>query len=119
MTTSIGIAGTGSHMPDTVISNQDIAALIGRDDKGPEWAKSKLDIVERRFMTRLYSQGKPVEAADELDMAEDAARQAIIASGMEPEQVDGIWFVSCTQYGHDRHHFSKSSLEKARLPISR
>lgn len=108
--TRIGIAGTGSHMPSTVITNDDIAKLISKGEKGSAWAQEKLGINERRFMTRLDKDGKPVAHADELDMAEDAARKAIANAGLEPNQIDGIYFVSCTQLGHDRHHFSRSVL---------
>lgn len=111
MTARIGIAGTGSHMPTTRISNVEIARLIGRGDKNEEWAQEKLGIKERRFMTRLDSNGKPVQEADELDMAEAAAREAIASAGLEIKDVDGIYFVSCTQKGHNRHHFSTSVLE--------
>lgn len=110
MTDPIGIAGTGSHMPPTVITNEDIARLIGKAERGPAWAREKLGIEERRFMTRLDSNGKPVAAADELDMAEAAAREAIANAGLKPNEVDGIYFVSCTQLGHERHHFSRSVL---------
>ncbi len=111
MTSPIGIAGTGSHMPTTVISNDDLAKLIGKGERGPDWARDKLGILERRFMTRLDDHGKPVAHADELDMAEAAAREAIANAGLKPHEVDGIYFVSCTQFGHARHHFSKSVLE--------
>lgn len=109
-TTKIGLAGSGSFLPSTVISNGDIARLIGRDDKDADWAVAKLGITERRFMTRLDSTGRPLSEADELDMAEQAAREAIANSGMAPDEVDGVWYVSCTQFGHRRHHFSRSAL---------
>lgn len=108
---TIGIAGTGSHLPATVISNDELAGLINRTDKGAAWAVEKLGIRERRFMTRLDKEGHPVAEADELDMAEDAARKALANAAMMPDQVDGIWYVSCTQSGHERHHFSKSAFE--------
>jgi 3-oxoacyl-(acyl-carrier-protein) synthase III len=111
MTARIGIAGTGSHMPSTVISNDELAKLIGKGERGPDWALGKLGIKERRFMTRLDEHGRPVAHADELDMAESAAREAIANAGLAPRDVDGIYLVSCTQFGHDRHHFSKSVLE--------
>ena len=116
MTAKIGIAGTGSHMPSTVITNDELAKLIARGDKGADWAQSKLGIKERRFMTRLDSHGKPVSEADELDMAEAAARKAIANAGIGTDEVDGIYFISCTQKGPkevptSRQHFSKSVLE--------
>jgi len=108
---TIGIVGIGSHMPDTVITNQELAGLIRKDGKGADWALEKLGIKERRFMTRLDSEGHPVSGADELDMAEDAARKAIASAGMKPNEVDGIWYVSCTQKGDARHHFSNSAFD--------
>ena len=111
MRVGIGVAGTGSHMPETVITNDELAKLIGRGDKGADWAENKLGISARRFMTRLDNYGKPVEHADELDMAEKATRDALLNANMSTSDVDGIYLVSCTQFGHDRHHFSKSVLE--------
>lgn len=99
-------------MPEIVITNEDIAALIRVDGKGANWAFEKLGIRERRFMTRLdLETGYPVAEADELDMAESAARKALANAGLAPESVDGIWYVSCTQRGHERHHFSASAFE--------
>lgn len=110
--TTIGIAGTGSHMPETVISNDELAALIAKDGKGGDWALDKLGIKERRFMTRLDPEsGLPVAPADELDMAEAAARNAVANAGMSLEDIDGLWYVSCTQKGDSRHHFSNSAFE--------
>lgn len=111
MIARVGVAGTGSHMPDTVISNDELARLIGRGDKGSAWAEEKLGIKSRRFMTRLDQRGRPVEFADELDMAEQAAREAMADAGVESDEIDGIYFVSCTQFGHERRHFSKSVFE--------
>ncbi len=109
---TIGIAGTGSHMPETVISNEELAKFIGKDGKDAAWAREKLGITERRFMTRLDPEtGFPVADADELDMAENAARKAIANAGMDIKDVDGLWYVSCTQKGHRRHHFSSSAFE--------
>src|SRR6266852_2205169 len=107
----VGIAGTGSHLPANTITNQDLAALINKGDKGADWARDKLGIEGRRFMTRLDGHGKPIAEADELDMAEEAARLALADAGMSPDQADGLWYVSCTQRGHSRHHFSKSAFE--------
>lgn len=112
MAIQIGIAGTGSRMPETVITNDGLAGLINKDGKGADWAFEKLGITERRFMTRLDpTTGFPDAEADELDMAEQAARNALSSAGMRPEDVDGIWYISCTQRGHERHHFSKSVFE--------
>lgn len=110
----IGIAGTGSHMPATVVSNDDIARMINRGDKDAEWAFRKLGIRERRFMTPLDpSSGKPTQAAEELDMAENAARLAILNAGMKAEEIDGLYFVSCTATTQksDLAHFNTAAYE--------
>lgn len=110
---SVAVAGTGSAIPATVVINEDIAALVGRyqPDKGAAWAEEKLGIRERRFLTELDpATGHPIGESDELALAELAARQAIGSAGLEPSQIDGIWYVSCTQPLH-RQHFSASVLE--------
>ena len=99
-------------MPEAVIGNDELAALIDKGGKGADWALTKLGIKERRFLTRLDPKsGYPVAPADELDMAEKAARAALANACMRPEDVDGVWYVSCTQFGHERHHFSASVFE--------
>jgi 3-oxoacyl-[acyl-carrier-protein] synthase III len=99
-------------MPEAVISNEELAALINKGGKGADWALTKLGIRERRFMTRLDPKtGQPVSSADELDMAERAARAALADAQLTPKEIDAIWYVSCTQYGHERHHFSTSAFE--------
>jgi 3-oxoacyl-[acyl-carrier-protein] synthase III len=108
----VGIAGTGSHMPEAVITNDELAALINKGGKGADWALAKLGIKERRFLTRLDPKtGHPVASADELEMAERAARAALTNARLQPKDIDGIWYVSCTQLGPERQHFSKSAFE--------
>ena len=99
-------------MPETVITNDELAALINKGGKGADWAFTKLGIKERRLMTRLAPDtGYPLAEADELDMAEKAARKALANACLRPKDIDGIWYVSCTQRGHERHHFSTSAFE--------
>ena len=105
----ITIAGSGSYLPEHTITNDDIARLIGRADRDGGWAWDKLGIRERRFLTPLDESGFPVGEADELDMAERAAAKAMASAGLAPFDVDGLWYISCTQAGHLRHHFSRSS----------
>ena len=107
----IGVAGTGSHVPATIITNQDLAGLINQEGKGADWARQKLGIEGRRFMTPLDCRGRPTAEADELDMAEMAARNALASAAISPAQVDGLWYVSCTQQGYARRHFSRSAFE--------
>lgn len=108
MTARIGIAGTGSFMPETVITNDDLARLVRKKDG--KWPEERLGIKERRFMTRLDSHGHPTQPVEELDMSERAAREAIASAGLRPEDVNGLWLVSCTQ-PEGRRHFSQSAFE--------
>ena len=55
--------------------------------------------------------GKPVAEADELDMAETAARNALADAELSCQEVDAVWYASCTQQGHARHHFSRSAFD--------
>ncbi len=115
MSITAGIAGSGSCMPKALISNQELANLIKREGKGADWAEEKLGIKSRRFLTRLDEDGKPVGSADELDMAFAAAKIAIADAGLQPCDIDLIWYISCTQKGHERHHFSTSAFTLHRM----
>lgn len=108
MLPKIGIAGTGSYLPDAVITNNDLAQLIREKDGA--WATEKLGIEGRRFMTPLDENGHPTTPVDELDMAERAAREAMADAGLTPTEVHGLWFISCTQTDA-RRHFSRSAFE--------
>src|SRR2546421_214344 len=88
---SVGISGTGCCLPANVITNEDLAGLIAQHDKGATWARDKLGIEGRRFMTPLDQYGKPVADTDELDMAEHAARAALASAAVSAEQVDALW----------------------------
>ncbi|TVP43311.1 MAG: 3-oxoacyl-ACP synthase, partial [Gemmatimonadales bacterium] len=41
------IAGLGHHVPDRVVTNHDLAALMDTSD---EWIRERTGIVERRFV---------------------------------------------------------------------
>lgn len=72
------IAGTGRYLPERVLTNQDLEQMIDTTD---EWIRSRTGI-ERRHI-----------AADDqttADLAELAARQALDAAGLQPEDIDFI-----------------------------
>jgi 3-oxoacyl-[acyl-carrier-protein] synthase III len=78
------ITGTGSHLPDRVLTNFDLEKMIDTTD---EWIRTRTGI-ERRHI-----------AADNettVDLAEHAARSAIAAAGLEPEDIDFIAFGTTT-----------------------
>lgn len=72
------IAGTGSYLPEKVLTNADLEKLVDTTD---EWIRERSGI-ERRH---IASEGETTS-----DLAEKAARHAIEASGYQPEDIDLI-----------------------------
>ncbi len=72
------VAGTGSYLPERVLTNAELAKLVDTTD---EWIRTRTGI-ERRHIV----------AADETSssMAEHAARRALKAAGLTPADVDFI-----------------------------
>ena len=72
------VAGTGSYLPEKVLTNADLEKLVDTTD---EWIRTRTGI-ERRH----------IAAADETcsAMAEHAARRALKAAGLTPADVDFI-----------------------------
>lgn len=78
------IAGTGSHLPAKIVTNLDLELMMDTTD---EWIRDRTGI-ERRHI-----------AADHettVDLAEPAARRAIEAAGVRPEDIDCIVFATST-----------------------
>lgn len=73
-----GITGTGSSLPEGVITNADLEKTVNTSD---EWITSRTGIRERR-------QAKPEEALS--DFAIPAARQALERSGTDAADIDLI-----------------------------
>jgi len=78
------IAGTGSYLPEKILTNFDLERMVNTTD---EWIRDRTGI-ERRH----------IAAAGEttVDLAEHAARRAIEAAGVRPEDVDFIAFGTTT-----------------------
>jgi 3-oxoacyl-[acyl-carrier-protein] synthase III len=78
------ITGTGSYLPEKVITNHDLEQMVDTSD---EWIRSRTGI-ERRH----------VAAAGEttVDLAEHAARRALAAAAIAPADVDFIAFGTTT-----------------------
>jgi 3-oxoacyl-[acyl-carrier-protein] synthase-3 len=110
--TSIRIVGTGSFVPEYAVSTDVIAKLIERyvPARGAAWARQKLGISERRFALPLDpATGYPIGESDELALAERAATAALDRAGIKGGDLDGLWYVSCTQSPHQQH-FSRLAL---------
>jgi 3-oxoacyl-[acyl-carrier-protein] synthase III len=78
------ITGTGSYLPEKVITNHDLEQMVDTSD---EWIRSRTGI-ERRH----------VAAAGEttVDLAEHAARRALAAANIAPADIDFIAFGTTT-----------------------
>jgi 3-oxoacyl-[acyl-carrier-protein] synthase III len=78
------IAGTGSHLPEKILTNFDLERMMDTTDA---WIRDRTGI-ERRHI-----------AADQettVDLAEPAARRALEAAGVRPQEVDFIAFGTTT-----------------------
>ncbi len=72
------IAGTGSYLPEKILTNADLEKLVDTND---EWIRSRTGI-ERRH---IASEGETTT-----DLAEHAARRAMQAAGVGPADIDLI-----------------------------
>jgi 3-oxoacyl-[acyl-carrier-protein] synthase-3 len=72
------IAGTGSYLPEKILTNADLEKLIDTSD---EWIRTRTGIRERHIAA-------PGETTT--DLAEHASRRALQAAGVSPSDVDLI-----------------------------
>jgi 3-oxoacyl-[acyl-carrier-protein] synthase III len=72
------IKGTGSYVPARVVTNDDLAKLVDTSD---EWIRKRVGIRERRYAA---------EGETSSDMAAEAARRALAAAQMNPDDLDMI-----------------------------
>ena len=72
------IAGTGSYLPERVVTNQDLAQWVDTSD---EWIQKRVGIRERRYAA---------EGQASSDMAAEAARNAVEAAGLTVADIDMI-----------------------------
>ena len=80
----VGITGLGVHVPDKVVTNDDLARIVETTD---EWIVERTGIHERRFATQ-----------DEAltDIALPAAREALAQAGVEPASIDLVLCATVT-----------------------
>ena len=96
------ITGTGSYLPDKVLSNHDLEQMVETSD---EWIRDRTGIEKRHI------------AADNqttCDLAEQAARRALQAAGRRPDEIDLIVVATTTP---DRIFPSTACLLQQRLDI--
>ena len=84
MTIFSRIIGTGGYLPEKILTNKDLEAMI---DTSEEWIESRTGICERR-----------IAADDEftVDLAEQAARNAIDAANISRGEIDLIVVATTT-----------------------
>ena len=78
------IAGTGSYLPEKVVTNSDLEKMVDTTD---EWIRTRTGI-ERRHVA--------ADGETTVDLAEHAARRALEAAGIAPADVDFIAFGTTT-----------------------
>ena len=78
------VAGTGSYLPQKVITNHDLEKMVDTTD---EWIRTRTGI-ERRHIA--------ADGETTVDLAEHAARRALEAAGVAPTEVDFIAFGTTT-----------------------
>ncbi|HAZ22141.1 MAG TPA: 3-oxoacyl-ACP synthase, partial [Firmicutes bacterium] len=79
----IAITGTGSFIPQRVITNDDLSKIVDTSD---EWISTRTGIKERHI----------VAGETTSDMATAAAAQALATAGIKPEEVDLVVVATVT-----------------------
>ncbi len=74
----VAILGTGSYFPEKILSNSDLEKMVDTSNK---WITSRTGIHERRVSDEQTSTSK---------LAIEAARRALDAAGVKPEELDFI-----------------------------
>ncbi len=80
----VGILGTGSYIPDKIITNQYIESLVDTTD---EWIVTRTGIKERRM-------ARPDECNS--DMAVAASKKALESAGLSPKDINLIIMATIT-----------------------
>jgi 3-oxoacyl-[acyl-carrier-protein] synthase-3 len=75
---SVCILGTGSHLPERVVTNHELTSVVDTSD---EWIRQRTGIRERRY----------ADAGDSTsDLGARAGRAALTAADLGPERVDAL-----------------------------
>ena len=78
------ILGTGSYLPERVLHNSELEQLVDTSD---EWIRERTGIAQRHIAA---------ESETTLDLAEAAARNALDAAGLQPNDIDLIVVATTT-----------------------
>ncbi len=85
---AFGIAGTGSCVPDKVLSNADLSVMVDTSD---EWITQRTGIKERRIAA---------EGQSTSDLCIEAGRLALQSAGLTPDRIDLIILATVTPDMH-------------------
>ena len=96
------ITGTGGYLPENIMTNHDLEKIVDTSD---QWIRERTGIEQRH----IAAKGQTT-----VDLAEVAARKAIKAAGLEPEEIDLIVFATSTP---DKIFPSSACILQARLGI--
>ncbi len=99
---SVIISGTGSYLPEKILTNDDISKIVDTND---EWISTRSGIKERRIAA-------PNEASS--DMALIASQRALKAANLSPEDIE---LVIVTTVSPDKMFPSTACLLQAKLGI--
>src|SRR5215470_695898 len=81
---TVSIIGTGSYVPERVLTNRDLEKMVETSD---EWIKTRTGISERR----AASEGDVLS-----DFCVEAAKQALADGGLGPKDLDSLIVATCT-----------------------
>ena len=104
MTIRAVVKGIGHYLPDRIVSNADLEALVDTTD---DWIKSRSGIERRHFAA---------EGQLSSDLATRAARAALADAGLEPDDIDAIIIATSTP---DLTFPSVATMVQAQLGMTR
>ncbi|SFM26128.1 beta-ketoacyl-ACP synthase III [Marinobacter zhejiangensis] len=96
------ITGTGSYLPDNIVTNADLEQKVDTTD---QWIRERTGIEQRHIAK---------DNQTTVDLAEVAARRAIEAAGITPQDIDLIVFATSTP---DKVFPSCACILQARLDL--
>ncbi len=102
MTIYARISGTGSYLPEKILTNKDLESMVDTSD---QWIRERTGIVKRHIA---------LDGQTTCDLAEQAAIRAIEAAGKRPQDVDLIVLATTTA---DKLFPSTACLLQQRLDI--
>lgn len=98
------VVGYGSHLPDKILTNEDLAKIVDTDDA---WIRQRTGITQRHVAA-------PGEKTSDLGLA--AGRQALERAGMAPDELD---LIVCATSTPDETFPATATVIQSRLGMTR